>query len=241
MAEWCVESEMQKHLDVFGPEELDPELAAYLAESECLGMPALKHPLIFSVPYMPPLNKMLNQGLIQKKKALADCLLSGRLERAVFLHERPYRLNALMEWVGFIGAQVSNRVYWETVRQVWTDSENVHETWDDWLLVWRGDFERQRLCDRRMATNAQDTKALAKMPEALKVWHGEEHPERIGMSWTLSRETAAWFARRFGKKGGKLYEGTVKRSDVIAYMTSRGEEEILVEPTMVMITDCKRL
>jgi hypothetical protein len=241
MVERCFEAEMRRHLEVFGPEELHPELAQNLTEIDGLGMPALKHPLIYSVPYMPPLNKMLNAGFAQKKRELADCLLNANLNKAVFLHERPYRLDAFKDWVGLIGSRVPNGVYWETVRQVWTDSENVHECWDDWLLVWRGDFERHRLRDRRMATSLKDRRDLDKMPETLKVWHGEEHPERIGMSWTLSRDIAAWFARRFGKKGGKLYEGKVARSDVIAYMTSRGEEEILVEPSAVMITDCKRL
>jgi hypothetical protein len=48
-----------------------------------------------------------------------------------------------------------------------------------------------------------------------------------GMSWTLSKKTAKFFADRFGQKG-KVMEKTVKASDVLDYLDNRGESEVLI-------------
>jgi hypothetical protein len=233
--------ELKDYLDLYGPEDLHPELARCVGVAPRLGMPALRHPLIYAVPYFPAQNKMLNAGLALKQKSIAEHYAKAELESLVFLFERPYRLDGLLQALPLIGPLIDDKTYWKVVRRVWTDSENVHENWATWKKVWRGDIERQRLVSRQMATRDEDRAALAAMPDELQVWHGEEHPKRVGMSWTLDRRTAVWFAGRFGKQGGKLYEGVVRRSDVIAYITSRGEEEILVEPDTVKLTSCKRL
>jgi hypothetical protein len=48
-------------------------------------------------------------------------------------------------------------------------------------------------------------------------------------SWTLSYETALFFATRFNK-GGIIYQSKVSYEDISDYLTGRDEEEILINP-----------
>ena len=53
-----------------------------------------------------------------------------------------------------------------------------------------------------------------------------------GLSWTLSKNTAEWFAKRhlFGKKGyGYLFYGEIKRKDIIALFDCRNEREVVCD------------
>lgn len=49
------------------------------------------------------------------------------------------------------------------------------------------------------------------------------------LSWTLERDTAAFFATRFNNKG-IIYQATVDKNHVLAYMNEREEAEVLIEP-----------
>lgn len=48
------------------------------------------------------------------------------------------------------------------------------------------------------------------------------------LSWTLSEETAEWFANRFNSNG-IIYKAKVKIKDILMYNNDRSEEEVLVK------------
>jgi len=48
------------------------------------------------------------------------------------------------------------------------------------------------------------------------------------MSWTLSQETAEWFANRFNQCG-YVYRAKIKKKDILAYCNQREEKEIIVD------------
>lgn len=52
---------------------------------------------------------------------------------------------------------------------------------------------------------------------------------RDGLSWTLDKDKAEWFATRFTQEG-VVYSATVKSENILYYITDRGEEEIIVDP-----------
>lgn len=58
--------------------------------------------------------------------------------------------------------------------------------------------------------------------------------ETVGMAWSLDKRVAENFARtgggRFVRAGGVLLHARVRREAVLAYLTSRGEQEIVVSP-----------
>lgn len=60
------------------------------------------------------------------------------------------------------------------------------------------------------------------------------------ISWTLSQTVTLWFAThrpRVGPREGEIHVGRVARSDVLAYLTSRTEVEVIVDPAEVSIDD----
>jgi len=204
-------------------EPLHPDLVPYLEESELLGT-ILKHPMVFDVPHMPFMAWRCNDQYAYKQKALSRAMASHDWHSVIWLHERPYRRDAL--WA--IRRKVTNQEYWNLVEMVWTDSENIWQ--------WGSMVRKLLLCqrpDRRYIMNEEERAALAAMPDTLTVYRGlTSRGTRLGWSWTLDRAKAEWFAARFTQEGQHkiVLTGTVPRSRVIAYFTRCNEEEIVADP-----------
>ena len=49
------------------------------------------------------------------------------------------------------------------------------------------------------------------------------------LSWTLDRDTAEWFAHRFGEEG-TVYEAQIQKSHILAFFGGRNESEVIVDP-----------
>lgn len=49
------------------------------------------------------------------------------------------------------------------------------------------------------------------------------------LSWTLNRDTAEWFAHRFGEQG-TVYEAQIKKKHICAVFLGRNEAEVIVDP-----------
>lgn len=49
------------------------------------------------------------------------------------------------------------------------------------------------------------------------------------LSWTLDRNTAEWFAHRFGAEG-TVYEAQIDKKHICALFTGRNESEVIVDP-----------
>ena len=49
------------------------------------------------------------------------------------------------------------------------------------------------------------------------------------LSWTLDRETAEWFAHRFGEEG-TVYEAQIPKKYILAFFNGRNESEAVVDP-----------
>jgi len=202
---------------------LDPELREYMAKSDFMGE-VLKHPLVFGVPYNCTLAPHYNDQLRYKKAAVQAAIDRAEWGSYIALHERPYRLHAFVE----ISYELDDPTYWEMVGDWWTDSENIHQNFDDWLDLWSAD----RL-DRDLAMDEEERAALAAMPEVLTIYRGYQHSaSKLGMSWTLDQQRAEWFAQRFRRSGHDAWVATAKvyLTDVLAYFTGRGEAEIVVLP-----------
>lgn len=56
---------------------------------------------------------------------------------------------------------------------------------------------------------------------------------RNGISWTLAKSKAEWFATRF-TDNGIVYSAKVKSKDILYYISERDEEEIIVDPKKLM-------
>lgn len=73
--------------------------------------------------------------------------------------------------------------------------------------------------------------------KTLEVYRGQMAEDPVGLSWSLSVDIADKFARgagiRVGNMEGTLFVAQVWRDNVMAYITGRGEEEVIIHPSNI--------
>jgi hypothetical protein len=137
------------------------------------------------------INQTYRYKLDAVKKAEAD----DDWSLYVFLHERPYRLGALLSATKK-GLSKNPSQFWSLVGNVWQDSENIHQNLSKWKRVWGMPVEGRRAC-----MSDKDIHVFDSLPNQVDVWRGTSHKRYIdGLSWTLDQDTAVYFARRFCSK-----------------------------------------
>lgn len=214
---------------MLNPEELDPELAECVME---LGLGTwIKHPLVNDF-YTPAFNAMHNRQLRQKRVMLAEAEENEDWHTYVFLHERPWRRDALMD----IDDHLTDRRYWELLRDIWIDSENLHEWGDDIA-------ELMARPGKRFFMDGGERRRLERLADPVTIYRGHKSDNKYGWSWTLDKSRAEWFARRFaGHRGeGFLSKGRIAKKDVIAFTNGRNESEIVADPENVKIVSTREV
>lgn len=82
---------------------------------------------------------------------------------------------------------------------------------------------------------AEDLALLHEMytDDTLTIYRGEDEKSnsyKSALSWTLSLDMAKFFANRYNKtNSGKVYQATVAKEDILAYLPEREEEEVIVK------------
>lgn len=200
--------------------DLHPELKEHLHESG-IG-PILQHPLVYCVPYAGVMNEMLNQQFEHKKALVEKAVQEQQWSRMLGLYERPWRWWALYEHC----LEMSVQSIAENFAWVWTDSENVYQNVH--IIVQLLNI----IDDSRLVMNEEDRKTFDAMPDEFTVYRGCTERNAGGMSWTLNREKAEWFANRLLQPGDKckVLDAKVKKEHVLFYTNARGEQEIVLEP-----------
>jgi hypothetical protein len=207
--------------EMFAAEELNPDLTPYIGSSD-MGIPVLRHPLVFKVPYAKHFNKSINLEYKEKKELLAESLAQKNYNSFVFVHERPYRINSFFE----IESLLNNKEYWELLSQIYTDSENIYQCYEDWAELLDSDRK-----DKLEFMNNEERDFLNNLPDTFIVYRGYLHNEsEFGFSWTLDKEKAIWFSNRGDSTGDGIFvsELKIKKTDVFAYKASRNESEIVL-------------
>ena len=201
--------------------ELNSALQPYVSESKMFTV--LQHPLVYGVPYAPELNDMYNKQFEHKRRAVADAFTDRNWEQYIWLHERGYRWEALDE----LFTEVPDAVFWPLFGDVYTDSENIHQ-YHDLIAAWL-DLPRIPL----VVMTVEERAAYRLLPQTFTVYRGygraETLDEPTDWSWSLSYETAKWFAQRWNipEHIGYIVHGTLRKADVMAHFTRRNEQEIL--------------
>ncbi len=216
--------------EAFGKaEELLPELKRHLVTDARFGQ-MLRHPLVLQVFYTPMLNAMMNRSFLYKEDALRRAQERGDLHSFVFLHERPFRFDALLSESRAGSHHYSEQDVAKVAMSVWADSEGPSQNLQGWsiLLSVLGDSIRAHGMDESERTE------LDSLPMNIEIWRGSMPKFKRGLSWTLDKDKAQWFAQRFqtmGKRRGRLYSAKVAKSQVLALLNGRGEREILLSPS----------
>lgn len=198
-------------------EPLDPELEEYLEETT-FGQ-SVRHPLCYAVPLFLP--GEANKRLRMNKDRLAEAVDANDAWQMVFIHERAYRCNALIDYVtGYdefglpLALDYCDEATRELAAHVWTDSENIHQFTEEWTYLFEG-----------KGWLMGDREAFDAMPDPITIYRGDI--EDGGWSWTTDLKIAKWFAQRLGATDDLVY-ATVAKEHVFAYLPYRNESEILV-------------
>lgn len=123
---------------------------------------------------------------------------------------------------------LSNSDYSKLLKDIWCYTEypnkdkNVSKS--DYISLWED-------ANLQYIYTEEDKKIIEELPSEFIVYRGlMDKASKNGLSWTLSKETAIWFATRFNKRG-KVYQAIVNKKDILAYISERNEEEIIIDYT----------
>lgn len=200
--------------------ELNPDLKPYYIVQN--GIPMIKHPLVFSIFHMDIQNYIINQHYEWKKKAVKDAIKSKKWSSFIFLHERPYRLDAFIQIEQEL--RKKPKEYWNVLGSIWVDSENIWQNIDEWRFLLKEGPEK----DREYFMSKEDRAVFNELPQKLVVYRGYvPRQNKSGFSYTLNPEKAEWFSKRFGKPG-KVLKREVNKEQVFAYKNDRNEQEIII-------------
>jgi hypothetical protein len=165
------------------------------------------------------LNKIYEAKVDLRDQAMMDRDWSAYVE----LHERPYRLDAFVEIMNVS----SDQSYWEMLARFWIDTEYPWQSQTVWKDLWGSNRPA-----KQFAMSEEEREALSLLSEELTVFRGVGKGNNVeGLSWTLSREKAIWFAQRFKPRlgNGRLITATANKQDVHAFLNSRKEQEVIVD------------
>ena len=194
--------------------KLNPELQKFVVETE-IGK-YIKHPLVFSPLVLPGLaNQMLEQKYNQLRKALD----TKNFSQYVFLHERPYRVSVFKD----IKHELTDENYWKLLSSIWTDTENSYQD----LGTWKNLFKSKRGQRHNLMTE-DELNTMESLDDTVTIFRGcVKNLNEDGLSWTLDKERAEWFANRFDQEG-IVIEKAIGKEKIVAYFGGRGEQEIIV-------------
>lgn len=202
-------------------EPLHDDLDPYLGAIDGTNMMALRHPLVYSVPYTGA--GLPNHTYKIKREAEAEFLKNAQYVKVVWLYERPYRFWKFSEFADLF----TDEEYWELLGSIWTDSENIHES----KFWWHAALSSDRP-GRELLMSEDEREAYDALPDTITIYRGcKIGLNEDGLSWTTDLARARWFANRFGgddEYRGAVRTATVKKEDVVALFNGRGECEVVI-------------
>ena len=72
-----------------------------------------------------------------------------------------------------------------------------------------------------------ERKVLSNLPDFITIYRGyTPGKNKQGISWTLDKDKANWFANRFSSNG-KVRRKQISKRDVFAFLDGRNEKEII--------------
>lgn len=121
------------------------------------------------------------------------------------------------------GYELTKETWWDLFEHLWIDSEYL-DTTDEIIEMFAAnphvEKHREKLKDK---LNDEGK---------LEIYRGETSKSTSykngGISWTISKDKAEWFAKRFNSNGC-VYKLEVNLEDVLAFLECRDEDEIIID------------
>lgn len=199
-----------------------------------------RHPLCVQI--LPTLLPMPLEAYLAERSCarVAAWQASGDPFDFIVRTERPFRMDSLVALASLVPSRFTTPAaairFWRAAAWAWMDAE--HSETDP---IW-GTLLAAPVPLRAAMTAAGARRRLAAMPGTLTLYKGVADPDpahdavalaRTGWSWSLSCETARWFARRGARVSGAVLTARIRRDDVVAFLDARGEDEIVTSPAAV--------
>jgi len=178
-----------------------------------------------------------------KQELLDEAINQEDWDKVFMLIEKPYRLSWLEENYDLI---TDEKAYYEFLKDAYIQSEFPMDGFYDYedllKLFWHKNYPKLMMDKDELGFYNQ-------LPQEITIWRGirveeELDEENIGFSFTLDKERAEWFAKRFsqdGKGTPMLIEAKVKKDKILSVFLNRGEEEVLVSPDNIEVISLKEI
>lgn len=144
-----------------------------------------------------------------------------------FCVSKPYR----MLYLSLAFPYLTKKERSEIMHEVWISVENINNN----VNVSQMEILKMlRKCNPKYLMGQENYEVYENLPDTFVVYRGlQENAQEDGLSWTLSKDVAEWFASRF-ENNGEIIEKTVHKAEVIAYFNDREEEEIILDIKKVL-------
>ncbi len=178
-----------------------------------------------------------------KQELLDEAINQENWDEVFMIIEKPYRLSWLEENYDLI---TDEKAYYEFLKDAYIESEfpmvGFYEYEDLLKLFWHKNYPKLMMDKDELGFYNQ-------LPQEITIWRGirvveELDEENVGFSFTLDKERAEWFAKRFsqdGKGTPMLIEAKVKKDKILSVFLNRGEEEVLVSPDNIEVVSIQEI
>lgn len=163
---------------------------------------------------------------INKADTLSQCLCSinkgNRFDYLNWLHK---------------GNLITDQECADKVYSIWTMQENFY----------RCGMSKEKLI--KMMKLAEKSPLLQSNIDDLSdnntvtIYRGVKVNNYRGLSWTIDKSVAEWFARRFRHNGDKCYVfvGSINKKDILALFSSRNEKEVVCDYRKIKNVQCEEI
>ena len=143
-----------------------------------------------------------------------------------------------------LSPMMTDDTYWRLAHTTYT--ECAMGLWQHPALV-RAMLTARRPC-REHFMREEERIAFAALPDVLTVYRGFQPSNAAGWSWSLRAEIAEFYALtrwddgfRTSYQRGYVARGAVARRDVVGYLVSQCQDEIVCDPMLVGVTSIDAL
>lgn len=204
---------------------MDPQIEAYMKNIEAQA-PIVER--LLKEGYS-PVSAIIMAGDIQSRERADILFAEGKsVEQASIMVGSYSRFDWVVEqyWLGHIGVEELS----DWICDLWRGAD-PDDTNPDFLEVWK------QCSDWNGDAALFDEKPLPD-DEEFTIYRGQSNKDErnLGISWSLSKEVATRFANGAAVRSfqdGYLATAKVQRSHIMAYITGRNEEELIIDPICV--------
>lgn len=132
-----------------------------------------------------------------------------------------------LEFFSYIHKYLGKEDYAVLLRDAWTDAEFPNR---DPSVTLAGKIGFFRKADKSLIMDPQEQMVYEALPEKVTVYRGINSKGSVkGISWTLSKKKAYWFASRWPENKGMVYQAMVSKEHIYAYFNGRNEQEVILD------------